>query len=65
MITKVFGIHNTSLYSAWHRENGGIVSLVIPEVGEVRMTLAKAEEISESLARQAEYGRWAARNEYR
>ncbi len=60
MISDVFDRTDTALYTTWSRENGGIVSLLIPGVGEIRMTLAKAEEISADLARQAEYGRWAA-----
>jgi hypothetical protein len=60
MITKVFDSHDTELYSTWHIEDGGIVSLVVPDVGEIRMSLAKAEEISASLAYHAKYGREAA-----
>lgn len=60
MITRVFNSHDTGLYSTWRTEDSGIVCLVIPEIGEVRMTLAKAEDVSDSLARQAEYGRRAA-----
>lgn len=60
-ITDVFGKEDTSLYSTWRYEDGGIVSLIVPDVGEIRMTLEKAEEISDGLARQAEYGRWANR----
>lgn len=60
MITRVFGHNDTNLYSTWHSEDGGIVCLVVPDVGEVRMSLAKAEEIAASIARQAEYGRFAA-----
>lgn len=63
MITRVFDSHDTDLYSTWHREDGGVVCLVVPELGEIRMSLAKAEDISESLGRQAEYGRWAAGRE--
>lgn len=59
MITKVFGFQDTDLYSTWRYEDGGIVCLVVPDVGEIRMSLAKAEEIAASLARQAEYGREA------
>lgn len=60
MITDVFDKEDTSLYVTWRYEAGGIVSLLVPSVGEIRMTLAKAEEISADLARQAEYGRWYA-----
>lgn len=60
MITDVFSTEDTSLYSTWHKEDGGIVSLLVPGVGEIRMTLAKAEDIGNSILRQAEYGRWAA-----
>lgn len=63
MLSDVFSTEDTSLYTTWHRENGGIVSLLIPGIGEIRMTLAKAEDIGHSLLRQAEYGRWAASNE--
>lgn len=59
MITQVFCSHDTDLYSTWHFEDGGTVSLVVPGVGEIRMSLAKAEDISASLQRQAEYGRRA------
>jgi hypothetical protein len=61
MITKVFDSHDTELYSTWHFEEGGIISLVVPDVGEIRMTLAKAEELVASLSRNAQYGRNAAR----
>lgn len=60
MITKVFNSHDINLYTTWHYEDGGVVCLVIPGVGEVRMTLAKAEDIAASLTYQAEYGRQAA-----
>lgn len=60
MITKIFETQDTDFYSRWHLEDGGIVCLVVPNVGEIRMSLAKAEDIAESIARQAEYGRWAA-----
>lgn len=61
MITRVFDSHDTELYSTWHVEDGGVVCLVIPDVGELRMSLAKAEDISKSLALHAEYGRQAAK----
>lgn len=61
MITPVFGTKDTELYSTWHLEDGGIVSLVVPDVGEIRMTLAKAEEIAKSIEVQASYGREATR----
>lgn len=60
MITPVFNDHDTNFYSTWRSENSGIVCLIVPGVGEVRMSLSKAEEIADSLKRQAEYGRWAA-----
>lgn len=60
MPDQVFGREDTALYATWHRESGGIVSLVVPGIGEVKMTLAKAEEISADIARQVEYGRWHA-----
>jgi hypothetical protein len=59
-IENVFSTEDTALYTSWDREHGGIVVLHIPGVGEIRMTLAKAEEISADLAREAEYGRWYA-----
>lgn len=59
MVTRVFTKEDTDLYSTWHLEDGGVVSLVVPDVGEVRMTLAKAEEVARSIERQAKYGRWA------
>jgi hypothetical protein len=64
MITDVFSTEDTALYSTWRLENGGIVCLIIPGVGEIRMTLGKAEEISRDLARQAEYGRWHAMEQH-
>ena len=57
---NVFDIEDTALYTSWQQENGGIVVIHIPGVGELKMTLAKAEEVSRDLARQAEYGRWYA-----
>lgn len=60
MLSRVFTKEDTSLYSTWQPEEGGIVILFVPGIGEVRMTLDKAEEISQDLARQAEYGRWDA-----
>jgi hypothetical protein len=57
---RVFSRQDTALYTSWKPENGGIVILYIPGVGELKMTLEKAEEISGDLARQAEYGRWHA-----
>lgn len=59
MITPVLGITDEGLYATWRMEEGGLVSLVVPDVGEVRMTLDKAQAIGASLLRQAEYGRWA------
>jgi hypothetical protein len=58
--TQVFSREDEAMYATWHREDGGIVCLYVPGVAAVKMTLAKAEEISAELARQAEYGRWAA-----
>lgn len=60
MLSRVFDKEDTALYSTWQKEEGGIVILFVPGIGEVRMTLAKAEEVSADLARHAEYGRWAA-----
>lgn len=60
MDDNVFSKDDTTLYTSWEPRDGGIVIIHIPGVGEIRMTLAKAEEISADLARQAEYGRWAA-----
>lgn len=57
---NIFNKDDTTLYTSWEPRNGGIVIIHIPGVGEIRMTLAKAEEISADLARQAEYARWAA-----
>ena len=57
---RIFDREDTALYTSWQSENGGTVSLFVPGVGEIKMTLAKAEEISRDLARQAEYGRWHA-----
>jgi hypothetical protein len=63
-LTKIFDREDTHLYSTWHLEAGGIVELLIPmddgDVLGVRMTLAKAEEISNSIMQHAQYGRWAA-----
>lgn len=60
MLSQVFSREDTTLYTSWLRDDGGVVILHIPGIGEVRMTLAKAEEISADMARQAEYGRWDA-----
>lgn len=59
MLSQIFTIEDTALYTTWHLEDGGIVSILVPGIGEIRMTLEKAEELSKDLARQAEYGRWA------
>jgi hypothetical protein len=63
-LTKIFDREDTHLYSTWHVEAGGIVELLIPmddgDVLGVRMTLAKAEEISNSIMQHAQYGRWYA-----
>jgi hypothetical protein len=63
MITRVFDKGDiTDLYSTWHLEEGGIVSIVVVEHNlEIRMTLAMAEELGLQISRQAEYGRYAAR----
>ena len=58
MLSRVFTKEDTTLYTTWQSEDGGIVIIFVPGIGEVRMTLAKAEEIAQDLARQAEYGRW-------
>ena len=60
MLSRVFTKEDTTLYTTWQSEDGGIVIIFVPGIGEVRMTLAKAEEIAHDLARQAEYGRWYA-----
>ena len=57
-LSRLFTTEDTTLYPSWQKEEGGIVILFIPGIGEVRMTLDKADEVSEDLARQAEYGRW-------
>ena len=60
MPDHIFDIEDTSLYTSWTPENDGIVIIYIPGIGTVKMTPAKAEEMSRDLARQAEYGRWYA-----
>lgn len=60
MAYRVFDSHDTDLYSTWHLENGGIVEIIIPDQESLKMSLAKAEDMAASIARQAEYGRWAA-----
>ena len=60
MANDIFDKFDTSLYTSWKPEHGGVVIVHIPGVGELKMTLAKAEEISADLARQAAYGRWHA-----
>lgn len=60
MSDQTFSTEDTALYTSWQRENGGVVIMHIPGIGELKMTLGKAEEISRDLARQAEYGRWYA-----
>lgn len=62
-LSRVFDREDTTLYSTWQPEEGGIVILFVPGIGEIRMTLAKAEEVSADLARNAEYGRWDAMEE--
>ncbi len=59
MLSRVFDHHDTTLYAS-REDDRGIVTLFIPEMGELRMSLAKAEDIAADIARQAEYGRWAA-----
>jgi hypothetical protein len=59
MITQIFTAKDTEFYATWHYEEGGIVSLVVPNVGEIRMTAAKAEEIAANLTSHAEYVRFA------
>jgi hypothetical protein len=59
MITRIFDSHDTGLHSTWHLDNGGIVSLIVPDVGEIRMSLAKAEDLAISIARHVMYGRAA------
>lgn len=56
---RLFTTKDTALYSSCRRDQG-IVVLHIPGVGDLPMSLAKAEEISADLARQAAYGREAA-----
>lgn len=63
MLSRVFTTEDTTLYSSWSRDEGGLVTLFIPGMGELRMTFAKAEEVSAAIARQAEYGRWDAMEE--
>lgn len=58
--TRLFDREDTNLHSTWTLEESGIVSLIIPELGELRMTLAKAEEIALQINRNAEFGRRAA-----
>ena len=61
MLSRIFNSHDMDLYSELHSENSGIVTIVIPEIGKVQMSLAKAEDLSQSIARQAEYGRSVAK----
>lgn len=58
-LDRVFNSHDTDLHTKGE-PNSGVVTLVIPGVGELRMSLAKAEDIAASMERQAEYGRKAA-----
>jgi len=60
---NIFTIADTSLYASWEPHEGGIAVLHIPGVGVINMSLEKAEEISEDLARQVQYGRWHAMEE--
>lgn len=56
-----FSTDDTALYTSWRPETeDGVIVMHIPGVGELKMTLPKAKEISRDLARQAEYGRWFA-----
>ena len=59
MLSRVFTTDDTTVYSTWHLEEGGIVSLLIPEMGEMRMSYDMAEKIGKDLIEKAEYGRWA------
>lgn len=60
MPSQIFTMDDTGLYASWEDNNdAAYVCLFIPGIGQVKMTLAKAEEVSDSIARQAEYGRWA------
>lgn len=60
MLSRVFTTDDTTLYSTWCREEGGIVILFVPGVGEVRMSYDKAAEIAEDLKDKVNYGRWDA-----
>lgn len=55
MLSQVFDTDETALYASWQKD--GIVLLYIPGISVIQMTLAKAEEISADIARQAEFGR--------
>jgi hypothetical protein len=63
MSNNIFTTEDTALYAIWKPENGGVVVLFIPGVGELQMTFAKAEDLAQDIARQAEYGRWYAMEE--
>lgn len=63
MLSPIFTLEDRTVYTTWDKEEGGIVILFIPGIGEIRFTLGKAEEIAESMARQVEYGRWNAMEE--
>lgn len=54
---KTFSIEDTALYTSWE-PGDDIIVLHIPGIGDLKMTLAKANEISADIARQVEYGRW-------
>lgn len=61
MITPVFERNDGDLYTTWHSDavDGFHVSIVVPDVGEIRMTPAKAENLAEGLKRHAAYVREA------
>src|SRR5262249_42983275 len=62
--TRVFDRQDTNFYSSWNtEETSGIVKLIIPELGIVQMTVAKAEEVSAQLAMHADHARRAVLSE--
>lgn len=63
MLSRVFTTDDTTIYATWQKEEGGIVVLFVPGIGEIRMTLDKADEIADEIKRQSEYGRWNAMEE--
>lgn len=50
---RVYDSSNRELYSTWHYEDGGIVEIVLPSdhKGSIRMSLAKAEDLAASIAK--------------